>query len=302
MRLHNFGYLIKEGAKNVVQNRLMSFACIGVLVACMLLIGGAALLSLNVSAMVDFVEDQNELVVYLEDWMTPQDVEVMNVNLSGFENIASFTFVCRHDSLEQLIAGAGEDAILYIGLRGEENPLPDIYIVSVSDLAYMSETVARLREMRGVNRVNYSAEVATILVALRRAVAYSGMVVVGILIAVSVVIITNNIKLTVFARRKEISIMKYVGATDAFIRMPFLVEGIILGLAAAILAFLILGFGYTYLLGWIEDQFGGNVGPLFARAIDFWYIAPYVFGAFAGMGVFIGMIGSGAFVRKYLKV
>jgi len=302
MRLHNFGYLIKEGAKNVVQNRLMSFACIGVLVACMLLIGGAALLSLNISAMVNFVEDQNELVVYLEDWMTPQDIEAMNANLSGFENIASFTFVCKHDSLETFIANAGDNAIIYIALRGEENPLLDKYIISVSDIAHMSHTVSRLRDLRGVYRVNYSAEVANILLALRRAVAYSGMVVVGILIVVSIVIITNNIKLTIFARRKEISIMKYVGATDAFIRMPFLIEGIIIGLVAAILAFLILGVGYTYLLVWIEEQFGGNIGPLFARAIDFWHIAPYVFGAFAGLGIFIGMIGSGAFVRKYLKV
>ncbi|MCL2857481.1 MAG: permease-like cell division protein FtsX [Oscillospiraceae bacterium] len=301
MRLHNIGYLLKEGFKNVARNRMMSFACIGVLVACMLLIGGAAMVSLNVNAMVDFVEDQNEFVIVLEDWMSESDIAAMDSRLAGFENIASFEFVSRHQSLEDLIADAGDEAALYIDLRGEENPLPDRYIVSVSDIAYLSQTVRQLEAVHGIERVNYAGEVSDILVAVRRAVAYAGMVVVGILIVVSLVIITNNIKLTVFARRKEISIMKYVGATDAFIRMPFLVEGVIIGLSSAIIAFLVLGFGYTYMIGWIGEQFVG-VGPLFERAVDFWLIAPYVFGAFAGLGVFVGLVGSGSYVRRYLKV
>ena len=302
MRLHNIGYLIKEGFKNVVRNRLMSFACIGVLVACMLLIGGAAMLSLNVNAMVDFVEDQNEFVVILEDGMREQDIAAMDTLLAGFENIASFEFVSRHQSLEELIYAAGDEYWLYTDMRGDENPLRDMYIVSVRDIAYLSQTVEQLQASRGVYRVNYASEISTILVAVRRAVAYAGMVVVAILIAVSLVIISNNIKLTVFARRKEISIMKYVGATDAFIRMPFLVEGITIGLTSAIIAFLALGFGYTYAIGWLEEQFGGGVLPMFERAIDFWDLARYVFAAFAALGIFVGIIGSGSYVRKYLKV
>jgi len=302
MRLHNIGYLIKEGFKNVARNRLMSFACIGVLVACMLLIGGATMISLNVNAMVDFVEDQYEFVVILEDWMSPSDIEAMNLMLAGMDNIAEFEFISRHESLEEMIYNAGEDGWLYEEMRGDENPLADIYEVSVVDIAYLSNTVARIQAIDWVERVNYAGEISDIMVAVRTAVTFSGMVIVGILIAVSLVIITNNIKLTVFARRKEISIMKYVGATDAFIRMPFLVEGIIIGLSSAIIAFLILGFGYTYMIGWISEQFGGVALPLFERAVDFWLIAPYVFGAFAGLGVFVGMVGSGSYVRRYLKV
>ena len=302
MRLHNVGYLIREGGRNVVRNRLMSFACIGVLVACMLLIGGATMVALNVNAMVNFVEDQNELIVFLEEWASADDLAVINATLDGMGNVAQYTFVSKHESLEELIEQAGEDAALYIDLRGEENPLPDTYIVSVADLAFMTETVGQLRSIRGVERVNYSSEVATILVAVRQAVAYSGLVVVSILIVVSIVIITNNIKLTIFARRKEINIMRYVGATDTFIRLPFLVEGIIIGLVSAVIAFLILGFGYTYLLAWVGDQFSNLVGPLFDRAVDFWSIARYIFGAFAGLGVFIGIVGSTSFVKKYLKV
>ncbi|MCL2579908.1 MAG: permease-like cell division protein FtsX [Oscillospiraceae bacterium] len=299
MRLHNIGYLMREGGKNVVRNRLMSFACIGVLVACMLLIGGAAMVALNVNAMINFVEDQNELVVYLEEWATPEDVAVFDITLDGIPNIAHYTFVSRHESLEWLIA---ENEELYLDLLGDENPLLDMYIISVANLEQMSQTVTQLEDMRVVERVNYAGDVATILVTVRQAVAYSGMIVVGILIVVSLVIISNNIKLTIYARRKEINIMKYVGATDAFIRMPFLVEGIIIGLTSAVAAFLILGFGYTYLLAWLGEEFGGLVGPLFERAVDFWDISRYVFGAFAGLGVFIGIVGSTSFVKRYLKV
>jgi len=302
MRLHNIGYLIKEGCKNVARNRLMSFACIGVLVACMLLIGGAAMLSLNVNAMVDFVEAQNEFVVHLEDWMTQSDIEAMALTLQDFENIASFRFESREQALEEHILYLGDNAWLFEDLLEAENPFTNRYIASVADIAYFSHTVEQLRAVRGVMQVNYTSEVSDILVAVRRAVAYAGMVVVGILIAVSLVIISNNIKLTVFARRKEISIMKYVGATDAFIRMPFLVEGMIIGLSSAVIAFLILGFGYTYMIDWMGVQFAYVALLSFERAVDFWLIAPHVFGAFAGLGVFVGLVGSGSYVRRYLRV
>ncbi len=138
--------------------------------------------------------------------------------------------------------------------------------------------------------------------AVRQSIAWCGAGIVAILVVVSIVIITNNIKLTIFSRRREINIMKYVGATDTFIRMPFLVEGIVIGLVSAALAFLLLGFGYTYLMQWVSERFGDFLGPVFERAIDFWSIAHYMFGAFAALGVLIGTTGSGFFVRKHLRV
>ena len=275
MRLHNFGYLVKEGARSVVRNKLMSFACIGVLVACMLLIGGAAMLSLNVTAMVGFVEEQNEVSIFLEDWLTPSDLEMMELELGSMGNIARSTFVSKEEALEELML---QDPVMFGGLE-EDNPMPNKFIVQIDDLARIEDTVAKLRE-----------------------IAYSGAVIVAILLVVSVVIITNNIKLTIYSRRREINIMKYVGATDTFIRMPFLVEGVLIGLLSAIMAFLILGFGYTYLIAWIGEKFSAFLGPIFGRAIDFWSIAHYIFGAFATMGVFIGAVGSGIFVRKHLRV
>ena len=298
MRLHNFGYLMKEGARSVVRNKLMSFACIGVLVACMLLIGGAAMLSLNVTAMVGFVEEQNEVSIFLEDWLTPSDLEMMELELGSMKNIARSTFVSKEEALEELVL---QDPVMFAGLE-DDNPMPDKFIVQIDDLARIEDTVAKLREMEGVEKVNANTDVASMLVTVRTAIAYSGAVIVAILLLVSVVIITNNIKLTIYSRRREINIMKYVGATDAFIRMPFLVEGVIIGLLSAILAFLILGFGYTYLIAWVGEKFSAFLGPIFGRAIDFWSIAHYIFGAFATMGIFIGAVGSGIFVRKHLRV
>ncbi len=298
MRLHNFGYLVKEGARSVVRNKLMSFACIGVLVACMLLIGGAAMLSLNVTAMVGFVEEQNEVSIFLEDWLTPSDLEMMELELGSMGNIARSTFVSKEEALEELML---QDPVMFGGLE-EDNPMPNKFIVQIDDLARIEDTVAKLREMEGVEKVNANTDVASMLVTVRKAIAYSGAVIVAILLVVSVVIITNNIKLTIYSRRREINIMKYVGATDTFIRMPFLVEGVLIGLLSAIMAFLILGFGYTYLIAWIGEKFSAFLGPIFGRAIDFWSIAHYIFGAFATMGVFIGAVGSGIFVRKHLRV
>lgn len=298
MRLHNFGYLVKEGARSVVRNKLMSFACIGVLVACMLLIGGATMLSLNVTAMVGFVEEQNEVSIFLEDWLTPSDLEMMELELGSMRNIARCVFISKEEALEDLML---QDPVMFAGLE-EDNPMPNKFIVQIADLAQIEDTVNQLRQMEGVEKVNANTDVAAMLVTVRKAIAYSGAVIVAILLMVSVVIITNNIKLTIYSRRREINIMKYVGATDIFIRMPFLVEGVIIGLVSAVVAFLILGFGYTYLIAWVGEKFSAFLGPIFGRAIDFWSIAHYIFGAFATMGIFIGAVGSGIFVRKHLKV
>ncbi|MDR2908671.1 MAG: permease-like cell division protein FtsX [Oscillospiraceae bacterium] len=310
MRLNNFGYLFKEGARNIVYNKLMSFACIGVLMACLLLIGGAAMLSLNVSAVFDYVEAQNEVFVDLEADVEGPDLEIVELGISSMENIARYLFISREEALAEQISEMGEDGAVLSGLLGENNPLPDRFIVQVANLEYMEDTAARLRELGGVEKVTAPSDVASILVGVRHIITVAGAGLVLILVIVSVVIITNTIKLTIVSRRREISIMKYVGATDAFIRMPFLVEGVIIGLLAAILAFLLLGFGYTFLLDWISENLGaaiggalgGALGGAFEKAVDFWGIAHYIFGGFAALGVLVGMMGSGIFVRRYMKV
>ena len=302
MRLHNFGYLIKEGARNIFSNKLMSFACIGVLVACLLLIGGSVLLMLNVNQVVGVVEDQNEIVAYLSEGMSSDDVQVLDLSLNGMDNILQVRFVTKSEALAELKAQTGGSAILFEGLEGDENPLLDRYILRLDDLSKLEETVKKISTLDGIEKVEAQPEVAKILTGLKRVVAVSGAGIVLILVVVTIVIITNTIKLTVFSRRKEINIMKYVGATDVFIRMPFLVEGMLIGLIAAVLAFLILGFSYTYLLQWAGENYSNYIGIVVNNAIDFRDIALHLLGGFCTLGVFIGVAGSGVFVRRYLKV
>lgn len=301
MRLHNFSYLFKEGARNVMSNKLMSFACIGVLVACLLLIGSAALFTLNVNSIVRHVEQQNEIVVFLSEDLSREEAEVMDLSLRNMDNILDITFVSGEEALENLRQKTDEEfAGLFEGL--EDDTLLDSYVLRIRDSSMIEDTVAILRGMDGVFKVNAATDVAQILLGLKRTVSYAGATVVAILAVVSVLIITNTIKITVFARRKEINIMKYVGATDTFIRLPFLVEGMLIGLLAAALAFLILGLGYTYLLQWVNENYAQMLPLIIDNAVDFRPIAPQMFGAFAAFGVFIGIVGSGVFVRRYLKV
>lgn len=301
MKAHNVAYLLKEGGRNIFHNKLMSFACIGVLVACFLLIGSSVLVSLTVNNVVRYVENQNEVVAFLEDSVTNDDISVINLALKNIDNIGQITFQSKDEVLENERASAGEYAILWDGLE-DSNPYPPTYILQVKDLSLLDETVDSIKSIRGVEKVLAQTEVASILAGVKKTVNYAGAGIVLILIAVSVVIITNTIKLTVFSRRKEINIMKYVGATDNFIRMPFLVEGMLIGLIAAIFAFLILGFSYTYLLQWAGENYGQYLAVILNSAVKFPDIALFMFGGFAAIGMFIGTIGSGVFVRRYLKV
>ncbi|WRS27120.1 permease-like cell division protein FtsX [Oscillospiraceae bacterium MB08-C2-2] len=301
MRGHNIAYLFKEGFRNLFHNKLMSFACIGVLMACLLLIGGAAMFSINVNSIVQYVEDQNEIVAFLSDSMEQGDIDVLTLKLGKMENILQVTFISKEQALEGEKEKMGEFASLLDGLE-ETNPLPDTFIIRIDDLAKLEQTVGQLRDMDGIEKVNAQTEVATILTGIKKTVTVAGISIVIILVVVSVVIITNTIKLTVFSRRKEINIMKYVGATDTFIRMPFVVEGMMIGLIAALLAFGLLWGGYWYLLKWIGENYGPYIGPVYANTVDFVSVAPYVLGGFSILGIFIGMVGSGMFIRKYLKV
>ena len=302
MRLHNFTYLLKEGARNVVSNKLMSLASIGVLMACLLLIGSATLFSLNVNSIVRYVEQQNEVVAFLEEDLTREDVQVLELTLGQMDNILETTYISKDAALEQQKADIGPEFEGLLDGLEDDNPLLDRFVLRVGDPSRIENTVAALRATDGILKVNAATEVSYILAGLKQAVTVAGMTIVAILVVVSVVIITNTIKLTVFSRRKEINIMKYVGATDLFIRMPFLVEGMLIGLLAATLAFLMLGYGYTYLLGWIGENYAAQLPIVVDNAIDFWEFAPQLLAGFAGLGVFIGVVGSGVFVRKYLKV
>ncbi|MDL2233407.1 permease-like cell division protein FtsX [Ruminococcaceae bacterium OttesenSCG-928-L11] len=304
MRAHNFVFLLRQGTRNVFSNKLMSFASIGVLIACFLLIGSAVLFTLDINRMADYIGDQNEVVVFLEDDLSQEDIEVVDLEIRQMDNILERRFYTKEENLRLLSEKLGETPEDLLTDPEQDNPLVASYELRIKDPANFAETITLLEGIEGVLRVDGSAEVAKTLVAIRQTVFYAGTGIVVILVVVSVAIITNTIKLTVFSRRKEINIMKYVGATDGFIRFPFVVEGMLIGIVAAAVSFLILGLGYTYLLQYLWEHYQSDfiLGFFLANAVEFKEIAVYVFGGFAGLGCVLGMISSGFFVRKYLRV
>ncbi|MCI8623992.1 MAG: ABC transporter permease [Provencibacterium sp.] len=301
MRGSSFGYLIRVGIKSVFKNRLMSFAAIGVLVACLLLIGMAGLLSLNVNSIIGYLEDQNEVIVFVQDGASGQDIENLDLDLHSVDNIIEVTLIPKEETLESYKERLGEDGGL-LDYFDDDIPFPDAFQVRVDSLARLDDTIQTISGLDNVLKVNAPTDIAATIVSIQQAVYIGGASIVIILAVVALIIIANTIKITVFNRRKEINIMKFVGATDTFIRLPFIVEGMMLGLLSATIAFFILWGGYEYLLSWMIGSQSSLFTMFREQVIPFMDIAVLLFGSFAGAGIFIGVGGSMIFVRKYLKV
>ena len=301
MNASSLKYLIGEGARNIHANRQMSVASIGVLVACMLLIGAAVLFSLNADAVMGYIESQNDVVVFVEDDASEAEAEGLGAELESIANVASVQYISKAEALENQMEKLGDSAYLMDALL-DDNPLPATYYVKVRDLEQLDATVAQIEDLDLVLSVNSPTDVASTLVGIKKAVNVGGIGIVSILAMVSVIIVSNTIKVTIFNRRREISIMKYVGATDAFIRLPFLVEGVIIGLCSALLAFGLLWVGYYYLLEWMGSATSSWLQLAYQNLIQFESIALWMLGGFAAAGVAFGIVGSLFFVGRHLKV
>ncbi|MBC8571011.1 permease-like cell division protein FtsX [Zongyangia hominis] len=303
MKASSFRYLLKEGFRGFWVNRLMSLASIGVLVACMLLIGAAVLASININSMVGYVEDQNEMVVFVKEDVSDSEVKEVEKALNQVDNLSEVVFVSKEAALEETLKSVGEQDEFFEDLK-DQNPMPFSFKVKVQDLERLSETQREVEQVAGVDYARAPTEIAGTLTTIERIVYVAGVAIVGILLVVSMIIISNTIKITVFNRRKEINIMKYVGATDGFIRMPFLVEGIILGLISAILSFFLLWGGYTLLINYIGSAPLSSqwIREVFMSVVPFTTVAKELAIGFGVGGVGLGALGSLIFVRKYLKV
>lgn len=303
MRTSSLGYLIKEGAKNVFHNRLMSLASVGVLTACLILIGGATLLTLNINALVGYVEDQNEVMAFLTDDAAEDGDLVLQVEerISNLDGVGKVTYISREDVLASQMEADEELASLLAGLE-EDNPFPATFRIQVDDLSKIQSIIDALEAMDEVESTNAALDLAATVLDIKHLVSFAGVFMVSILGVVALVIVGNTIKITVFNRRKEISIMKYVGATNAFIRLPFLIEGILLGLFSAVFAFLLLWGGYAYVMQWVSEAPSSWLQMMYANFVPFNDVALRMLGGFAGAGVGIGVLGSMCFIGKFMKV
>ena len=299
--LNSFFYLVKQGFKNLWNNRLMSLASIGVLISCMLLIGAAALLSINVSSIVDAVEDQSEAIIYLDDDITDSAIETVRSGIIATGKAATIEFISKEEALLSMMESLGDDGILFDAYK-EGNNLPDSFRVTFHDVSDLGETVAYIESLDGVYSVSALTEVAEVITGVKNMAYVGGTIIIGLLIAVSLMIIGNTIKITVFSRRREVNIMKYVGATNGFIRLPFIVEGISLGVISGALSYGIIYYAYDYLVNWVSSQSATWFSQIISDLVPFAVVSDYLLIGFIGGGAFIGLFGCVAFIGKHLKV
>ena len=302
MNWSSFKYLARQGLHSMVKNRLMSVASIGVLTVCLLITGVAGLFTLNVGSLMDYLGSQNETVVYLKEDLTEEGLAAVDSALRSISGLREVTYVSKDEALERMKESMGESAYLFDVFEGSENPFYANYRVVLDDVSDLPEIMPQLEAIEGVESVGAPMQLSEMFTSVHQGVSLVCIVLVAVLGFVSVVVISNTIRLTVFARRKEINIMKYVGATNGFIRLPFFVEGVTVGLIAGAIATVVVLGGYQLLLIYAV-KLPGFWGTLLAGTLlplaDVWYL---VLGGFVLFGVLIGSIGTASSIRKYLKV
>lgn len=292
MKLSSLRYLTREGLRNIWQNRFMAIASIAVLIACLLLTGFAYLVLENVEHAFDWVYGQNQVAVFAKADCTDEQVTALGDSLRAIQNVDEVIFRSKEESLEKYKDSLPNET--YESLQGEANPMPDAYIVSFKDLAAFDQTVAQIETLQNVDETSFDGDIADMLVSVRSVALTVGVWVVALLLVVSLFIIANTIKLTVYNRRLEIYIMRSVGATGAFIRIPFMIEGMTLGLISAALSYGIVWFLYDKLLSFFPATMA------MFRLMPFTDVWSRLLIGFVLIGTLTGMLGSTIATGKYL--
>lgn len=301
MKISSFKYLVGEGFKNVWRNRVMSFTSIGVLTTCLIIVGTAYLITVNVNSIVKYIEGQSEMVAFVDNEVSDEEILVIEDKIKSISNVKSYEFISETQGLENFKVTLGDDAFLLDGFE-DRNVVPPMFEVKVKDLSVSRATANEIKNIAGIFDVNSSDEVADTLTYVQNTVNTFGSILILALAVISLVIISNTIRATIFTRRKEINIMKYVGATNSFIRIPFVVEGFLLGLISATTAFLIIWGSYHYLTSafltegtvWIQSMLESII-PFKDLALDLGIF-------FVATGTILGMLGSSISIRNHAKV
>ena len=290
----NIGYFLKTAFSNIRKNSLMSIASVSVLVACLVILGSAMLFSVNVNAFIDEVEDKNEVVIFIDDVVDEAGRQDIETKILATPNVTSCTFVSKEQAYEKYLETFPPEDREY--LREQKNPLRDELHVKVTNLDTFDATVYSLEQIKGVAKIRNAREFVDSVVRIRSFVSMLSLWICGILLVVSIFIISNTVRLAMSTRSREINIMKYVGATNNFIRFPFFFEGAILGIVAGLVNIIIEYYIYSYLFS-----------PLFQSLkmfdpIPFVQIRWYVVGISLAFGLVCGVSGAIFPIKKYLKV
>jgi len=298
MRIRILKNIIKQGFKGIWRNRTMSIASIGSVGATLTILGMVLILILNINTAANTTQKQfDEIQVYLKDELTDEEIEKLGYAISDCKGVSSVIFQSKEQALEIMKDQWGEQAYLLEGL--EENPLPNSYIVQLQDIEYADSVVNQIKGLKGIEEIKYYKDIVDKLMSVANLVRLGGLVIIGILVFISIFIISNTVKITVAARKREIGIMKYVGATNGYIRGPFMVEGVVLGLVGTGIAILITFYGYKYIVNALSERlyvlFTVYMIPPQVMINDVAII-------FIAIGVGIGLLGSIISLKRFLNV
>lgn len=301
MKLSGFQYLVGQGVENIWKNRMMAFASFCVLLVSLLLVGMSVLLYMNLTSMIGGVEDKNEVIIYMEEDTTDEELANFQTQLAQIGNISEVRFYSKEQAFEDLKESMSDYEVLFDSL-GDDNPLIDGYRIRVDDISKISTTIAEIETLDHIYSIRAPMDFVNILTELRQIVTVIFGVIIAALFVISLVIVSNATKASVFARREEIQIMKYVGATNAFIRIPFFVEGMITGFLAGVVALAVTWFGYDSLVNLMTGQVQILSVIGMGSIIPFQEIAWKVAAAYVLSGTIFGAFGSMISMRKHLNV
>lgn len=293
MKSNNFGYLLKEGIRGIFLHGFMSFAAVCVTVACLVIIGSFSAILYNMNIMVEREAGDAKIIAYIDETYSEAEAKSVGSRINTIENVAQATFVSREEALADFIQGE-EDVFQGV----DPSTLEDRFIIVLEDNSRMQETGERISQVTGVSDVNLPLELAEGFSALQYIVRIVSAAIIILLLVVSLLIISNTIKLAMYDRRDQIGVMKMVGATNTFIRIPFVVEGLVLGLFGAALAFAVEWGLYDALTTWIASVKELNLLTFVPFNALLWPMVA-VFGA---AGLLVGLFGSFASIRKFLDV
>lgn len=294
MRMSRFFFLIGQGIKNIFTHGFMSFASVAVITACLFIMGCFSLITLNIDNMIAEMQSQNRVIAYVDEDLSEEQARALESKVSKVKNIETCEFVTREEAMTSF--ESDYDADLFENI--DSSVFRHRYVLSLTDLSLMQETKTDLENIDGIADVRAHLDYAEKFVTLRNIVSIVSVILVVTLIVVSLFIMTNTIKLATFTRREEIAIMRMVGATNGFIRLPFVVEGLILGALGGAIA-----YGLVALVYHLATQ-----KLLAAMAFGFVVLVPFstvalpLLGVFLGVGVLVGVLGGVSAIRNYLKV
>ena len=295
MKINNIGYLMKEGLRHIFTHGFMSFAAVCVTVACLLIVGSFAILAYNLDIMVEDLNKTSEILVYVDSSLSDAEAKSIGTKINMLDNVLQATFVSREEALQKFVADHQNDSA-FSGVQAQD--LRHRFVVTLEDNSRMEETDGQLKQIPGVANTSAAYELAEGFSTVQDVLHIVSYAVIAVLLVVSLLIISNTVKLAMYDRRDEIAIMKMVGATNGFIRLPFVVEGFTLGMLGATLAFGLEWVMYDALVAKSDSM---DALQLFSF-VPFEELLVPMIATFCFAGLFVGIIGSWTSIRKFMDV